>query len=206
MTEPNIAFLEAADRIGSRLCRDAIFAGNRCNWIGASMEPVDGTWVIVQRTFGADLYAGTSGIALFLAHLAAQTNEPIHRRTAHAAVEHVRKSLLEGPVRTNIGFYSGSVGIAYALIDMDAVLPGEGLAELGLATLRRLPVTLDESTGLDVISGCAGAIFGLLALWRRHREAFLLEHAVRLGDRSYREGAPTKRSLVVAHRRYARHR
>jgi hypothetical protein len=74
-----------------------------------------------------------------LAHLAAQTNDAVHRRTARAAVEHVRRSLREGASRTSIGFYSGTVGIGYALIDLDNVLHAEGLAELGLATLRACP-------------------------------------------------------------------
>jgi len=34
--------LPVADAIGARLCRDAIWAGRRCNWLGASMEPVGG--------------------------------------------------------------------------------------------------------------------------------------------------------------------
>jgi lantibiotic modifying enzyme len=76
-------------------------------------------------------------------------------------------------MRTDIGFYSGAVGIAYAVIDMDELLPSEGLAEVGLETLRTLHVTLDDAASLDVVApGCAGAILGLLAIRRRHTEAF----------------------------------
>ena len=31
-------FLETADRLGARICRDAIWAGGRCNWIGGYTE------------------------------------------------------------------------------------------------------------------------------------------------------------------------
>jgi lantibiotic biosynthesis protein len=182
MTHQNSAFLEAADRIGSRVCRDAIFANDCCNWIGSSMETVDGVWATIQRALGGDLYGGTSGIALFLAHLAAHSGDIVHRRTARAAVAHARRSIEQFPPRTQIGFYSGTVGLAYALTDIDQLLPGEGLSELSLTILRSLPVTLDESTELDIISGCAGAILGILAMRKRLPEAFLLDLAVRLGD------------------------
>ena len=36
------AFLETAAFLGRRLCRDALWAGDRCNWLGDSMEFVGG--------------------------------------------------------------------------------------------------------------------------------------------------------------------
>ncbi|HEX3581828.1 MAG TPA: hypothetical protein VH087_08695, partial [Thermoanaerobaculia bacterium] len=62
-------FLDIAWSIGMRLCRDAIWDGDRCNWLGDSMEAHAGEWKVAHKSFGADLYSGTSGIALFLARL-----------------------------------------------------------------------------------------------------------------------------------------
>jgi lantibiotic biosynthesis protein len=132
-------FLEAADRLGSRLCRDAVFAGERCNWIGAAADTPGGRGqTVVQCALGPDLYAGTSGIALFLAHLAVQTNEVVHHRTALAAAAHARWHLAERKTGTNVGFYSGSVGLAFALIDIGKVLDHGVLVEVGLDALRDL--------------------------------------------------------------------
>lgn len=36
MNQSPETFLETADFLGARLCRDAIWAGNRCNWLGAA--------------------------------------------------------------------------------------------------------------------------------------------------------------------------
>jgi len=33
--------LSLADYFANRLCRDALWSGSRCNWLGDSMEPVD---------------------------------------------------------------------------------------------------------------------------------------------------------------------
>ena len=87
MTDNN-EFLEAANSIGADLCRDAIWDGQRCNWLGDSMEYVLGGWQIVHRSFGPDLYGGTSGVGLFLARLYQATHANIFRTTALGAVEH----------------------------------------------------------------------------------------------------------------------
>ena len=87
MTDNN-ELLEAANSIGAELCRDAIWDGQRCNWLGDSMEYVLGGWQIVHRSFGPDLYGGTSGVGLFLARLYQATHANIFRTTALGAVEH----------------------------------------------------------------------------------------------------------------------
>jgi lantibiotic modifying enzyme len=74
--------LEIAYKIGAKLCRDAIWAGNKCNWVGPSMEYMDNTWKTVQRAYGTDLYSGTSGIGYFLSYLYSQTNDAIIKKTA----------------------------------------------------------------------------------------------------------------------------
>lgn len=182
-------FLAAADRIGARLCRDAIFAGDHCNWIGASMEWDDGEWTVVERAFGSDLYAGTSGIALFLARLSEHTRDAVQRRTARAAFLHARSSLASRDVSRDMGLYSGVTGIVYALAEGGEVFLDD-LAGLGLDTLRTLPFTVSRPGDTDVISGGAGAILGLLAIARRRPEQSFLNVAMRLGDslieRAYR--------------------
>lgn len=180
MTCENPAFLDAAARIGSRICRDAIFCGDRCNWIGASIEPIGGTRTMVHRALGGDLYGGTAGIAFFLGHLASRTGERVHRKTARAAAAHARALAKETPAQ--LGFYSGPIGIAWALVEIDPLLPGEGYSDFALEMLNGLPLELAAGAELDVISGCAGAILGLLAIQRRFPEAILLERATRLGD------------------------
>ncbi|HWW62310.1 MAG TPA: hypothetical protein VN181_13140, partial [Thermoanaerobaculia bacterium] len=62
-------FVDTAFDIGAQLCRDAIWSNNACNWLGDSMDPVLGEWRVVHRSFGADFYSGTSGVAMFLARL-----------------------------------------------------------------------------------------------------------------------------------------
>lgn len=182
MSQSTSEFLEAANHIGARLCRDAIFAGDRCNWIGASLEWIGGEWSAVERALGPDLYAGTSGIALFLARLCEYTGDRIQRLTARSALRQACSSLRSGIVTSDMGLYSGATGIAYVLVEAEKVFPDEGLATLAVDTVRCLPFTMKRSIDIDLISGGAGAIMALLALAKRTSEACFLESAARLGD------------------------
>ena len=46
-------FLDAASRIGRRLCRDAVWSEGRCNWLGWAMEPHGGQWVTRHRPWAS---------------------------------------------------------------------------------------------------------------------------------------------------------
>jgi len=183
-------FFETAQAIGARLCRDAIWSGSRCNWIGASMEAVGG-WTVVQKSFGPDLYSGTSGIGILLAELAALNNEPVFRRTAEAAAAQAISRLEEIPAVMRLGFYSGHSGIAYALVRMGERLGNPALVERGLAVFDGL-TNLDVSEqGIDVISGLAGAIPSLLLMHKKFQRQGLLELALRCAERLEKTAEPS---------------
>lgn len=183
MPDPNPTFLDAASRIGSKLCRDALWAGPRCNWLGDSMENVQNAWRVVHRAFGPDLYGGTSGIALFLARLYALTGEKPHRTAAEGGLAQALSRLEDIHPSARIGFYSGVTGAAFALIEAGAILDRQDFAAQALAMLETLLQDDANGQGLDVISGGAGAIPALLKIYRSHPRDFLLELAARHAQR-----------------------
>src|SRR5947208_16789644 len=79
-------YLETAARIGARICRDAIWSRGRCNWLGDSMEKLDGSWKVAHRALTSDVYGGTAGLALFLHRLHSLTGERLFRETAEGAI------------------------------------------------------------------------------------------------------------------------
>src|SRR6266487_1073558 len=94
MSDSGEMFLEMADFLGARLCRDAIWAGNRCNWLGAgAIELTGGERTAAHRACGPDLYVGTTGIAVFLAHLSAATGERIFSLSGEGAMRQARSGL-----------------------------------------------------------------------------------------------------------------
>jgi len=183
-------FFETAQAIGARLCRDAIWSGSRCNWIGASMEPVGG-WTVVQKSFGPDLYSGTSGIGLLLAELAALNNEKTFRRTAEGAAAQAISQLDAIHESMRLGFYSGHTGIAYALIRIGERLGNASLVQRGLQVFDDLTQLDVSAQGIDVISGVAGAIPSLLLMHKKFKRQSLLDLALRCAGHLERTAQPS---------------
>ncbi len=157
-------YLEVADRLGGRICRDALWSNGLCNWVSDRMG--DG-----GATHGAilpHLYSGSAGIALALWRLAGATGDSIHRFTAKGAIA---RSLSLLPVSHN-GFYAGCLGIRYAAAEI--------LGELDEAAILREGEPNREQ--LDILAGSAGAIAALLDFHRRSGSGAYLELAVRHGD------------------------
>ena len=182
MTQPNSIFLETADSIGARLCSDALWAGERCNWLGDSMEPIGNNWTVVHRTFGPELYNGTSGIALFLTRLFAETQERPYRVTAQGAMRHAMSRLDDIPSPMEIGFYSGLTGIAYTLLDLSETFDNPDYNARAFRILEDLARSEPIPEALDVVGGSAGAIPALLNIHRRYPKDMLLDLAVRHGE------------------------
>lgn len=175
-------FLETASRIGARLCRDALWDGGRCNWLGDALEFVGNTQVVAHRTFGPDLYSGTSGVALFLARLFALTNERLYRITAEGALRQAWSKLNDAGLASRIGFYSGLTGVAYVSITLGEIFGNETCHAKGLELLQDLSQEDADHQGFDVILGSAGAIPALLEMHRRYGKDRLLDSAIRHGE------------------------
>jgi type 2 lantibiotic biosynthesis protein LanM len=180
MNSHDSLFLETADRIGARLCRDALWAGRRCNWLGGYSD-IPGT--VVHRALGPAIYDGTSGIALFLARLFGATQEKIFRITAEGAVRHALSRT--GDVRADfqISFYFGLAGIVYAALEAGEITGSQEWLGQTRAMAASLAGGEVGSAPLDVMGGSAGAIAALLYLHNRYREDEFLEAAMRHGER-----------------------
>jgi lantibiotic modifying enzyme len=168
-------FLDTADRIGARLCRDALWSGSRCNWFGSYWGNDGETG---HRTLGSDVYSGTSGIALFLGHLFQATGEEIFRITAEGAM---RQALSRWNSAERPGFYSGATGIAFASVRVGEIADNSGFIEEGLAIAGSSAVK-PRPAFLDVIDGSASAIPVSFHLHRKRGSDSWPELAIRHGD------------------------
>ncbi len=193
MNTTHTKFLETAGRIGQRLCRDAVWAGSECNWLGWSMELVNNSWARTYRAFGPDLYNGTAGIALFLTRLYAMTGDPIIRQTATGAINQAMAGIARLPAEVRGGFYVGGAGIAYALIETGTILEDEALVRRGIEELRGLSAAEPSDALTDILSGSAGLIAPLIDIARRFRCDELMTIATVRGEQLLRLAEPTER-------------
>jgi lantibiotic modifying enzyme len=178
-------FLNVADRIGARLCRDAFWAEGRCNWLAAEGGDEGTSAYEIMRP---DLYGGTSGVALFLARLHAATGERIFRMTALGALRHALSGVADMPGAQRHGLYTGVPGVAYA-----AQCLGEH--EQALRLMKELAADERMPDSVDLIGGSAGVIAASLALHRFSKAGFLLDLAVRHARWLVRAGAASTDGL-----------
>jgi lantibiotic biosynthesis protein len=191
MTASRERFLEAAARIGRRLCRDAIWHDGRCGWLGWSMEPHGGQWVSVYRAIGVSVYDGAAGIGLFLARLARLADDPIITTTAVGALAQALTSVDELSAAGEYGFYSGLSGVAQSCVEAGTALRREDLVERGRAALLACTKLAPQAQRLDVINGSAGLIPALIEAAQRFEPDDFVEAAVRHGEHLVRVATRT---------------
>ncbi len=182
-------FLETACAIARRISRDAIWSDGRCNWVGPFMDSFQ-AWDVRQKSFGPDLYCGTAGVALFLAMAAEAADDRLIRRTAEGAARHAAAHAKESPPQQRIAVYSGTLGIAWSLLEIGRVLGDGDWTERAGGLLDGVEDGI-PGAGLDVMSGYAGAIPAFLALARRCKRPGLVGLALRCGEELERAAVRT---------------
>ena len=180
-------FTEEADAIAATLTAHAVRGGRSAAWIG--LDWLGDSEVSQLVVLGPDLYNGGCGIALFLAAHAAVTGDTSSEALALAAVAGLRQRLRgRNPARAarsvGLGGGLGLGSIVYGLaviadlLDDDAVLAdAHAAAEL----ITDDVVAADRQ--LDVLGGSAGAILGLLRLYRQTGSEDVLRLAEKCGGR-----------------------
>jgi type 2 lantibiotic biosynthesis protein LanM len=172
--------VDHAARIGDRLLEEALVASGHATWLGefgasgqrASIGPI-----------GADLYAGLSGVALFLATLGRVTGDRRYAACAHMAVRTIRAQVTAGRGAAGIGGYAGWGSVVYALAHARVLLDLPALVADAESLVERLGDAIDADQQCDVVGGAAGCLLALLALHQVSGSAQTLKTATRCGDR-----------------------
>ncbi len=179
-------FLAEGDRIAAELDRYAIRRGASAAWIG--LDWLGDAEVFQLVCLGPDLYNGVSGIALFLAAHATTTGSQPSADLALAALSHLRRNLRGNHAARmaralGIGGALGMGSIVYALTAVAKCLHSDALLADALATADLCSDALIAADKhLDVMGGSAGAILGLLRLYRDTRSDGVLGRATKCGE------------------------
>jgi lantibiotic modifying enzyme len=161
---PDALFLNAAERIARRLCRDAIWSGHECNWLGWAVDVFGRNWSSVYKAQTPMLYDGTAGIALFLARVWRLTGERTFAETAIGALNHSFAALSSLPEEARASVYSGALGIAWSAVAVGTALDDERMVQRGMREAAEAGRLTAKTPWLDVLGGCAGAIQALVEL------------------------------------------
>lgn len=177
------AFVETAVSLGAKVCRDALWAKDKCNWIGPAMEPLGGRWRQVHKVFGPELYGGTAGVALSLATLHGASGDRVFKRTALGALRHSLARAEDVEPHSRIGLYSGWLGISLAALMTADLLDEDSLRGPAVELVNSLAASEVDMNNEDLLAGCAGTIVALLLLRGQYvSDDSLVAFASRLGE------------------------
>ncbi|MBE5096794.1 lanthionine synthetase LanC family protein [Bacillus thuringiensis] len=178
------AFLWAAETIGHRLTKEAIWHEDRCTWLGVKQleSSLDGQIEVVSMPLGPEFYSGTSGVALFLAELYSVTGDEKIRRTALGALRQAMVRANGMQLHDRLGFYTGWMGITFALVKVGMLLGENSCLDQAKQLLRKLVQNYKNDDQYDLLSGKAGAIIASLALKKILEDSYLTDFAELLGD------------------------
>lgn len=180
----------AAETHDDRLRREAVELFDRV--VDARVEtPEREEWLSMFRLTDGfsvcpvddSLYAGRSGIALTAAALYGTTDREEYREVAAEAIDPVVDALEADSRSFGLGGYQGVGSVVYALSVIADLLDDSTYREQALAATRLMSderIAADDD--LDVMSGSAGALLGLLAYHDRYGGDAVLDRAVACGD------------------------
>lgn len=166
--------------------RLAVDNGAEVTWLGFGGPSADAPTL---GPVGASLFSGTSGIALFLAAAAAVMSCGTARKLAARVFGALCHRVGDGPQRLalasaiGIGGAAGFGGIVYALARAGCLLGDSSYlaaARAAASAVTRAAIAEDET--LDVLSGAAGALLGLLSLHGATGDGAALRRAVWCGE------------------------
>lgn len=178
-------FIAEADTVAEELSRHAMRRGPGAAWIG--LDWLGDSEVSRLVALGPDLYNGVCGIAVFLAAHATTAGCTSSQDLALAALSNLRSGLRSrNSARMGrslgIGGATGLGSIVYALSVVSKLLGDDELladAQLAAELLTDDLITADKQ--LDVMGGSAGAILGLLRLYRQSQSSDALKRATNCG-------------------------
>lgn len=184
--------LAEAHAIGDRIERELLrMPDGSITWVGLRATPEE-RHAVIPLDYG--LYGGTAGISLFLSALRAVGGPSRHEELALDSLRSLRAFLRAAQAETARGgvaaqrFIEAAGGVAglglsaYALTRVATFLGRKELLDDATRAARLITSrAIGKDTGLDVLGGSAGAILGLLALYRESGDAETLDRAVECG-------------------------
>jgi type 2 lantibiotic biosynthesis protein LanM len=177
--------LQQAEAIGAGVLASAILRDGTASWSAASLDRNSRN--LQRAPLRLRLYDGLAGPALFLAALWSVTGDERFRGTALGGAESIVQGLRQKnrPELNSLGAGLGVGSISYALATLAEHLGEERFSQHALEIGRDINRSvIDADNSLDVLSGSAGYIVAVAALWDRGlKDDRLLQNAVHCGAR-----------------------
>ena len=185
--------LAAACCVGERLATLAFVDRETAGW--HVLRQIDERYWSIESA-GMDLYSGLPGIALFLAYLGRLTGDDRHAALTRSCVSTMRRVIaLTRNVEKQIGGFEGWGGVLYVFCCLASALDDRSLIADAESIVDLLPALIEQDERLDMISGAAGCIGGLLCLHRAAPSPSTLAAAIACGERLLSRGQAMEQGM-----------
>ncbi|GEO03592.1 type 2 lantibiotic biosynthesis protein [Adhaeribacter aerolatus] len=172
--------IAAAKKIGDRLQSLAFITEDNANWIGLVLRGKN----YDINPLAMDLYSGLPGVTLFLAYLGYVTGEPKYTCLAQQSLNTIISTaddyMADNFVK-RLGMFDGWIGIIYLYTHLGILWQRADLLDQAEVVTRFLDPYLPAGKDVDIVTGSAGMILSLLALYRVRPSEATLNLAIKLG-------------------------
>lgn len=179
--------IESAMKIAQTLQSEAIFsADGSCTWMSVGIIGANRYRI---QPLSLYLYDGIPGVALFLSALCSVTDHPEIKKLNSAAILSLRQVIKNMnkfrslAAISPIGIASGVTSVIYTLLKISTFLGDPSfIKDAESVSAMVTPSMIQNDSSFDIISGSAGCILGMLALYNESDHSESLEKAILCGE------------------------
>lgn len=175
----NAQLLVLAENIGSRLLETCIEMDHGVSWMTSPARLGEKSVTVIAD---GSVYGGTAGIALYLAELAALTDEQKFADCAVLALRHAIHNRKDS-VRNPASFFAGIAGLLFVAVRIGGILNAPCLVKDAALWCSDIEQAVASDFQLDVVGGSAGAIAPMLVVAKELNSHRVFTIAAQMADR-----------------------
>lgn len=170
------------ETLKKNILKEAVRIGDEL--LAGAKKDDDGTWwetmtmdldYNIGQQVSEGIYSGVSGICLFLLELNKRTGDAKYLAAAKEGMQWAVAYCRKNPT-SYFAFFTGRMGVAYALLKMAEATGDHSWTEKALETVRPCTSFLDSPHTInDLINGTSGTVLGLLHMYEATGEKWMMD-------------------------------
>lgn len=173
-------FLKEAVRIAESIMDSAIIGDDNksISWINLGMNPDE---KIEFKIVKSEFYHGVTGIGLFFAYLAKETNDPKYLDICEKCINTSYDLIQAGEVN-NISGFMGMSSLVYLIMHTAKLFDRKNLIEMAEEILDKIDAMVEDDTNFDIIAGSSSTLMVCADFYKNFHSEKALKIAIKCGN------------------------
>jgi lantibiotic modifying enzyme len=184
--QKNFYYKNAAISIAKKICSEAIWHNDKCNFLTLSSENNFSQTTDYAKLMSSSFYDGLAGVLYFLSTVYSIEKDSIIKDTIEGILNTIEQQELkeekENKWYGKLGFHTGRTGLAFAIDYAADVIENNAWNTYAENLLESCMLLSDAYYGVDIIDGIAGAIPIFIYFFKRKKEKKYVDFAIALGN------------------------